>query len=839
MALKEGRQKVHKYWSVVFIILILILLLSAFCIGVISIQSIRSNVRNTTIQVIQEITNSKSQMLTSMLEESEREIRSLAAALDVAKDKQSINFLLEKFEREHRLDGLTILDDQGYVIYGSSDAYIMKGVPSEFTIKVASDGFAVSDTLIGVEGDHKILFGTMISGNQFLYASLSTNLMQKACGETTYLGEGYSYVLGQGGDIVIPPVRYSYEQVYKDIRSLLIYNGNPSKEVDRFIEALDSGLTGSVVFNIDGKKQLLCFQPVYADREWYFVTVVVLNAVEKNGAQILKRAMYMVAIIIGVIVVALAVGLFFYLSMHHKQQESDRFLLNIYQAISKNTDTVIFILDSKGSRPDYVFENSKRLLGISAEEFLDNQEEEKSAFKRELQNLLQEQWPKEVCKKEIHTYNDRLHQDMWLKILICPFHLSSDMKCIYAITDVTQEHNDREKIAAAVVVAEQANAAKSSFFSNMSHDMRTPMNGIVGMTAIAKRNLDDKDRVLDCLNKIDFSSKHLLGLINDVLDMSKIESGKLALNNEPFDLIEMLQGLEVILRPQCESKQQTLTFSFHISHSKLLGDSLRLSQIFMNLLSNAEKFTPEGGTISLTAQEQEQNTAGFATYRFTVADNGIGITTDVQKVIFTPFERAGDMKVRQIEGTGLGLAITKNLVSAMSGQITLESTPGQGTSFFVDLKLPLQETKTIEHPVLKDVNLNETSFARRRFLIAEDNAINQEIVEELLTGYGAIVDTADNGKQALEKFMVSAVDYYDAILMDIQMPIMDGYEATRKIRACNHPQAKTVCIVAMTANVFAEDVLAAKNAGMDAHISKPIDLKHLYQVLEVRMKVLD
>lgn len=833
--LKEKQRIKHKHWGTILIVGIVFSSLGAFLIGITAIQSIRSNVRIATIQVIREITNSKSQILTSILEESELDLRGLATSLDAVRDKAALNTLLEHFETNHTLGGVTIIDEKGHVVYGAGDVCLLKGVPDGFAQKTLENGFTMSDPLIGLDGDRRILFGTVLAGGRLLYASLPADSMQTACGETTYLGEGYSYILGKDGKIVIPPVRYRYEQVYENIRNLLDNTKNTSDKIESFIDALDAGKTGSVVFYIDDQEQLFCFEPVREELGWQFVTVVPLNMIEKEGTQIIKTAMVMAAVIIGVVLAALAAGSYFYWSMQRKQQENDRFLLNIYQAISENTDTVIFILNDKCSIPDYVFENSKRLLGIPAGEFLENgDKEEPNTFMGSLQSLLKEPWPREGCQKELHTYNDRLQRDMWLKVLVCPFYLGGEAKCIYAITDVTQEYNDKERIAAAVVVAEQANAAKSSFFSNMSHDMRTPMNGIVGMTAIAKRSLDDRERVLDCLNKIDISSRHLLNLINDVLDMSKIESGKLALANEPFDLVELLQGLEAILRPQCESKRQTLTFTSNISHPKLMGDTLRLNQIFMNLLSNAIKFTPEGGAVSFTALEQECN-ANSLNLCFKVTDSGIGIAREAQKTIFTPFERVSNTEVHQIEGTGLGLAITKNLIAVMGGQLTLKSSLGCGSTFTVYLELPLSEGRVLEGSVSDDIVMDEASFAGRRFLLAEDNALNREIAVELLSAYGAEIHTSDDGKEALEKFAASISGYYDAILMDIQMPVMNGYEAARAIRACGHPQAESIPIIAMTANVFAEDVIEAKNAGMDSHIAKPIDMKLLYQALRAKM----
>ncbi|EEG53178.1 ATPase/histidine kinase/DNA gyrase B/HSP90 domain protein, partial [[Clostridium] asparagiforme DSM 15981] len=716
-ALKQANQKRHRYRNTALFVVIAASCIGAFLIGIEAIRSIRSNVRSTTVQVIREITNSKSQMLTAILNDTERDLRSLAASLDATMELSSAAVLLERFEKDHTISGLTIIDHGGKALYGPENAYLLKGIPEGFAAEVEADGFQMSDPLIDENGDRRVLFGTALAGDRILYASIPTDSMQKACGETTYLGEGYSYILGKDGKIVVPPLRYNYEQVYEDIGNLLIYADNSSERVQAFIRALNSGATGSVVFQIDGQEQLFCFEPVYEKRGWQLVTVVALNAVEKDGAQIISTAVAMATVIIGVVVTALAAGSFLYWSMRRKQQENDRFLLDIYQAISENTDTVIFILNARSAAPDYVFENSGRILGIPAEEFLkQEQQEQDSAFRSKLQAILEEPWPSEGCTREVHTYNERLHRDMWLKILICPFLLGDEKKCLYAVTDVTQEHNDREKIAAAVVVAEQANAAKSNFFSSMSHDMRTPMNGIVGMTTIAKRSLGDQDRVLDCLNKIDFSSRHLLGLINDVLDMSKIESGKLALVCEPFDLGELLLGLEAILRPQCESKGQTLTFTVNIRHLRLMGDTLRLNQIFMNLLSNAVKFTQEGGAVSFTAQELEQR-GNSPTFRFTVADNGIGIAQEAQQIIFTPFERVSNTAVHQIEGTGLGLAITKNLITAMGGQITLKSAPGQGSAFTVDLDLPMQEGELPVAPVAEAVTLDETSFAGRRFLL--------------------------------------------------------------------------------------------------------------------------
>ena len=827
---KKGTGK-YRPAAVIVSILALMLIVSGtvkFCVNY-----IRTNVRSTTVQIIGELTNSKALTLSSVLGEMERDMRNLAYSLGAAGDRASEAMVLEMFQESHELNALVVLDEDGNSLFGDRETIAMKGIPADFEEQVKREGFAMSDTLLGVDGGREILFGSIIPGGGIVYGAMSGEMLQETCGENTYLGEGYSYVLERDGEIIIPPVRYSYEQVYEDIGLLLTDSGNPEDKVEQFKAALESGRTGSVVFMINNQEQILCFEPVKTEKEWQFVTAVPLEVAEKEGARTIQTAIYMAVLIIAVIVAALMAGAWFYLSALRRQRENDRFLRDIYQAISENTDTVIFILDKQTKHPEYVFENSERLLGISSEEFLDGRvhKSAQSTFFKELQSLLQEKWPEGSCQREVHSYNDCLHRDMWLKILICPFHLGTAPKCIYAVTDITKEHQDRERIEAAVVAAEQANAAKSSFFSNMSHDMRTPMNGIVGMTSIAKRNLGNRERVLDCLDKIEFSSNHLLGLINDVLDMSKIENGKLALSSDPFSLTELFRELEAILRSQCDDKKQTLIFDIRITHKMVTGDSLRVKQILMNLLSNAVKFTPQGGRVVMTVTEEKQRQAGCAFYRFNVTDNGIGMTPEFLKTVFTPFERASDSVVRRTEGTGLGMAISKNLVSAMGGQISVKSEVGRGTTFSVDLELSLQETEAVETQEVRETSVNEVSFAGRRFLLAEDNDINQEIAVELLSGYEAEIDVVNDGKQALERFMASEPGYYDAILMDIQMPVMNGYEAAAAIRACGHVQAESIPIIAMTANVFAEDVMAARNVGMNGHIPKPVDARYLYQVL--------
>lgn len=507
----------------------------------------------------------------------------------------------------------------------------------------------------------------------------------------------------------------------------------------------------------------------------------------------------------------------------------------------------------------------------------------------------------------------------------------------------------------------RAERAKSMFLANMSHDIRTPMNAIIGMTAIAYRHLDDSGQVKRCLEKIQSSSQYLLGLINDVLDMSKIESGRMVLQNEFVYLSDIISRMITIVQPAMKSKNQDFSIHLHdVEHERIYTDSLRLSQVFINILSNAAKFTPEGGRISVDIQELQTEQKGYASYRFVFSDTGIGMKPEFVKDIFSAFSREQESRRNGIEGTGLGMAISKKIVDAMHGKIRVKSQQGKGSTFTVELNFQLdnepevmplpairvlvadsetdsnphtvhalnslgvdtelakdradavikiQEAKKIhkpydvllmeipsndmdiedfimnvraeigsEKPILficpydcdevdakifkTDVNAfirkplfksklytklnlfvnplkaqqegndtNNCDFTGYRFLLVEDNELNMEIACEMLSFTNAAVETACNGEEALCRFENSPADYYAMILMDIQMPIMDGYTAARKIRRLNRPDAGTIPIIAMTANAFAEDVTASKEAGMNAHLAKPLDIQTLQSTI--------
>ena len=536
--------------------------------------------------------------------------------------------------------------------------------------------------------------------------------------------------------------------------------------------------------------------------------------------------------------------------------------------------------------------------------------------------------------------------------------------------DVSQEKKaeieSHKALKDAYRAAENASRAKTEFLSNMSHDIRTPMNAIVGLTAIAGANIESQDRVVECLGKITKSSRHLLGLINEVLDMARIESGRMSLAEEDFSLPELVDNLLTLTKPVIDEHHHQLEVHIeHIEHEAVCGDSLRIQQVFVNLMSNAVKYTPDGGNITLTIKEKPNGFSELGCYEFSIEDNGIGMTPEFQKIMFEPFSRADDHRTTKVQGTGLGMAIARNIVNLMNGDIQVESAPNKGTKITVTVYLKLQENEkeqekelldlpvlvvdddktccestvatlqeigiagewvltgkeAVEHcaarhktgrdyfAVILDWKMPEidgiatarkirervgedvtiiilTSFdfseieeearaagvnafmakplfrsrltatlrqftsgkkeenarnyledfakenyAGKRILLVEDNELNREIATEIIGMTGVTIDSAENGKIAVEKVMEAPEKWYDLIFMDIQMPIMNGYEATAAIRALAGSRGK-VPIIAMTANAFAEDVQLAKNTGMNEHIAKPLDLNKLNDVLK-------
>ena len=402
------------------------------------------------------------------------------------------------------------------------------------------------------------------------------------------------------------------------------------------------------------------------------------------------------------------------------------------------------------------------------------------------------------------------------------------------LTQVNDELRQAQDIAAeALQSAERASKAKTDFLANMSHDIRTPMNAIIGITTLMKNELHQPEKLAEHLDKLENSGQLLLGIINDILDMSRIESGKTTLNVEKMNLPQQISQLDSIIRQQAGQRRQTFTVNTHLQHENVLADPNRLNRVLMNILSNAVKYTPTGGHIRFEVDELPRN-EHYARYRFVVQDDGIGMSEAYQKTLFDPFTREERSGTNKVQGTGLGMAITKNIVDLMGGSINVESTTGKGTRFEVVLEFPIDaEADTVpEAQVLPEEEEETSPLSGMKFLCAEDNAINAEILEMLLEANGASCTICSNGQEIVDAFASVKPGEYDMILMDVQMPVMDGLEATRRIRSGENPLGRIIPILAMTANAFLEDMQKSREAGMDEHLSKPVDIAALEQTVK-------
>ena len=771
-------------------------------------------------------------------------------------------------------------------------------------------------------------------------------------------GEGYAYVVDKNGNYIIES-RGTAEQ--PDIYSYLAMQGNSRAVQNTLCEVMQEGISGTLVVINENQKSLLGFLPLDAPEGSYLITMIPRAVLQRESTPIIIMLYTMFTfLLIGAVAIAnLVTGR---QSMREEARQRE-YREKLFRNLSANIDFVFLLYTPSAQKVELVSDNLPVLLGITAKQV---QERPKLVFSASgmapddpagnsfLDGTLNKQVTREAMVGDGPNEVKR-----WFAVHMIPADYG---QYLAVFQETTKEHNMREHLADALKQAQNSNQARTAFFSSMSHDIRTPMNGIIGITNVALNSLDNMEKVESCLNKITAASGHLLQLINEVLDMSRIESGKISLKEENVHLPSMMANLISFIRPDMDKKRQSFELKSQIlEHDTVISDGLHLQKILLNLLSNAMKYTQAGGTISMQITETNVD-ADTIRLRFVVEDNGIGMTPEFLERVFAPFERAEDSRMSQATGTGLGLAITKSIVDMMEGDIYVESEKDMGSRFTVELplKLPklqmqelpdlagysvlivdddqdacesisliLQETGiradwvmngmeavekawqahvmeddycivivdwkmpemdgletarrirsivgpevtiiimtaydwvSIEHEAkLAGVNLlmskpmfksalvsaftkalgekeeearrpdtEDYDFTGRRVLLAEDNAINTEVAVMLLESKGFVVDTAENGLRALELFSKSPTGYYDAILMDIRMPLMDGLTAAANIRHLSNQDAGTIPIIAMTANAFDEDIEKSRAAGMDAHLAKPIDPGRMYQTL--------
>lgn len=790
--------------------------------------------------------------------------------------------------------------------------------------------------------------------------------MEQALEVEAFSGQSECYVVYPDGRVLVSAGKEGCE--LSNYADYLKEQTDFSKQsLDALAADWEGGNSGVAMYRDSGTGYYLAYQPIgYMD--WILLGVVPEEVVNAGMEDMHWGTAIEFAVIFLLLGLVLASNLLWKSRKHMGEKDLEiKYREQLFGKLSDSVDDIFLLLGNDDLDVEYVSPNIERLLGITPDQvkecvgiIRESMTDPGEPLSKQELNAIPMDGHIQLEMEHIHQTNGKRH---WYRETIYHVQIQNTEKFIIVLSDRTVENKMTEGLRQALDVAQGASRAKNHFLSNMSHDIRTPMNAIVGFSMLLGKNAKDEDKVKEYARKIGMASQYLINLINDVLDMSKIESGRTTLNIAEFSLPGMIEELDSILAPQVNAKEQHFEIQVHGKVPEtLLGDRLRVNQILLNLLSNAVKYSPPGGQIRLVIQKVKPSTERCVYLRFEVIDHGIGIRAEDLPHIFEPFAPAPQADGADKQRTGLGMAITKNLVELMGGSISAQSQQGEGSTFTVDLEFELPQKDAVEDfwsaqgisrlfvldadedicrgirewmegtgvkvdyatdaeqalhrigdahaagngyqaiildwklkgadgleavrqirdeigndvPVIslsaydwsevemeareaginafmpkpffvsslrkaierirkgngqekeedapQNEGLDELSLEGRSFLVAEDNELNAEILFEILKMSGARCELAVNGQRAVKKFQRSKPGRYDMILMDIQMPVMDGYEATRQIRACGHPEAATIPIVAMTANAFAEDVQAALNAGMNAHVSKPVDI---------------
>ena len=788
---------------------------------------------------------------------------------------------------------------------------------------------------------------------------------------SAFQGNAGGYVVHSDGRVVIDHAPESWKTAYNFIAVLRDHSGLSEDEIMAFSEELKQGHTGAMLVNLEGRNYYLIYEKVNI-QDWELLGIVPADIVNAS----MNELQFSTLIIVGALLFSIAAFIIVMILRKNRlniKSKNTQILYRdeMFKKLSMNVDDVFLMVDAKTARVDYVSPNVEKLLGITVKQIKENiyvlgklhPQDTEGQRSKHLKGLLvneQREWDFEYVHK-------KTGEQRWFHIIAMGSEIEKKQKCIIVMSDRTADRKMNQALSDAVSAAETANRAKSTFLSNMSHDIRTPMNAIIGFTTLAVSNIENKEKVRDYLGKILASSNHLLSLINDILDMSRIESGKIHLEETKVNLSDLLHDLKTIISGQIHAKQLELYMdAMDVTDEDIYCDKTRLNQVLLNLLSNAIKFTPAGGTVSVRLRQFPSTQKDCAQYEIRVKDNGIGMSQEFAQKIFDPFERERTSTVSKIQGTGLGMAISKNIVNMMGGTIEIKTQKNKGTEFIIRLMFRIQSEKHRVEKIteleglkalvvdddfntcdsvtkmlvkvgmrsewtlsgkeavlrakqsielgdafhayiidwrLPDMNgievtrqirslgddtpiiiltaydwseieveakaagvtafcakpmfmsdLRETlmtalgqkkeqnnddvlpeadfNFKNKHILLVEDNELNSEIATEILTEYGFIVDTAENGAEALEKVSTSKPGTYDLVLMDVQMPVMNGYEATKCIRKLKDPALANISILAMTANAFDEDRKKALESGMDGFLSKPILIKELVQALK-------
>ena len=954
---------------------ILLLVLLAAGLSVRYISFVSQTIYQESTSHLEEVLHKSNNMLKEMVRKNVTYLHLYNGFLENTSDEDEIQAYIEQAQQHTGFADFYFLTyDGNYMTVTGETGYL--GLQTNLDEKLAHDEDVVVNTALPGKAQMLAFICPETQGSYrgFAYDAIAISYYNDAVlrllDNSAFEGNASNYVIYPDGRVVIDNSVNRKETIYNFIAMLRDHSDLSEEQILALSDAFAQGSSGNLRVKLGDTSYYLVYEGT-AVQNWTMVGLVPVRVV---NASLDKLWLHTVQIVAGIVLGFALLAILFIVRRSHvtlrRKNTEISYRDELFQKLSLNVDDVFLMLDAETSKVDYVSPNIERLLGIPWREVRQNvhalaelhpkdDPDRDKNFLEGLRSGQQREWDDEYVHLETG-------ERRWFHIVAMGSEVEGRTKYILVMSDRTADRKVNQALSDAVAAAETANRAKSTFLSNMSHDIRTPMNAIIGFTTLALSNIDDKDRVKDYLAKTLASSNHLLSLINDVLDMSRIESGKIHLEEVEVNLSDVLHDLKTIVSGQIFAKQLELYMdAMDVTDEDVYCDKTRLNQILLNLLSNAIKFTPAGGTVSVRVRQLAGKVRGCGQYEFRIKDNGIGMSPEFAQKIFEPFERERTSTVSRIQGTGLGMAITKNIVDMMGGTIEVQTAQGKGTEFIVcvpmraqteqrpvekiteleglkalvvdddfntcdsvtkmlvkvgmraewtlsgkeavlrarqaiemsdvyhayiiDWRLPdmngIEVTRQIrslhdDTPIIiltaydwSDIeveakaagvtafcskpmfmsDLRETlmsalgqkpadaaqgllpdknaDFKGKQILLVEDNELNREIAQEILREYGFRVDTAENGAVAVEKVSTAAPGSYDLVLMDVQMPVMDGYTATRQIRALDDPAQAKLPIIAMTANAFDEDRRNALDSGMNGFLSKPIVIGDLVQEL--------
>ena len=954
---------------------VLVLLLGIAAAGVQYFDFVFQTVYEESTAHLAEVLHQSNNMLNEVVEKNLTYLHLWETTMRHISDEDEIRQFIESVQQETGFSDFYFLSTDGnYMTAAGETGYL--GIQDDLEEQITQGGDIVMTAVLPGKPEMLVFACPEKQGTYrgFAYDAVAVSYYNddivKVLDISAFDGTASRYVLHPDGRIIINCAAQMEEDVYNLLAAMQERSPLTSEDIQTLSDDFSQGRSGSRLVTLDGTRYYMTYQSAHI-LDWTIVGLVPAAVVNAGMNALQSSTIVMVSmIVLGISALALAL-------VHRKSsvklRRKDMEILyrdELFMKLSMNVDDVFLMLDAQTDRADYVSPNVEKLLGITVEQVqedvhvLGKLHPQESA--EQTMNYLTGLAVNEQREWDFEYIHQKTGEHRWFHIIAMGSNVEGRTKYILVMSDRTADKKINQALSEAVRAAETANRAKSTFLSNMSHDIRTPMNAIIGFTTLAVSNMDDKERVQDYLSKILASGNHLLSLINDILDMSRIESGKIHLEETETNLSDVLHDLKTIVSGQIHAKQLELYMdAMDVTDEDVYCDKTRLNQVLLNLLSNAIKFTPAGGTVSVRLRQLPGTRKDREQYEIRVKDNGIGMSPEFAKKIFDPFERERSSTVSRIQGTGLGMAITKNIVDMMGGTIEIRTEPGKGTEFIIRVALRVQPehhraeriaeleglkalvvdddfntcdsvTKMLvrvgmrsewtlsgKEAVLRarqsmdlgdafhayiidwclpDMNgievtrqirslgdgtpiiiltaydwadieaeakaagvtafcskpmfmsdLRETlltalgqsqtetddsvlpggspDFRGKHILLAEDNELNREIAVEILSKYGFMVDTAENGVEAVKKIEESKPGDYDLVLMDVQMPLMDGGEAARQIRALPDPALAKIPILAMTANAFEEDRKSALECGMNGFLSKPINIEELIAAL--------